>query len=255
MRPSGSRIMARCCAALVLLAVFLCAPCLSEAAKKPSSEERLVAIDVGHSEPRPGATSARGRPEYRFNRDFAIVLADALKEQGIRSFFLDSRKKKRDPEQRSKLADRDGASIMISIHHDSAQPRYLAPWEYNGKKLRYCDKFHGYSLFYSSLGRKPTPSLNLAKSIGQRLIKAGFMPTPHHAEPIKGENREFVDPQRGVYRFDHLRILKSAVMPAVLLECGVILHRTEELLCMNPRRMKRMADAVAQGIVDFMGGR
>ena len=241
------------CAALALLALFLCTPPLSAAAKKSPSEERLVAIDVGHSEPRPGATSARGRPEYLFNRDFAIVLSDALKEQGIRSFFLDSRKKKRDPEQRSRLAARDGASIMISIHHDSAQPQYLEPWEYDRKKLRYCDKFHGYSLFYSSLGRKPTPSLSLAKSIGQRLIEAGFMPTPHHAEPIKGENREFVDPERGVYRFDHLRILKSATMPAALLECGVILHRTEELLCMNPRRMRRMAKAVARGIADFLG--
>ena len=35
----------------------------------------LIAIDVGHGGVDGGATSARGRPEFAFNREFAGVLA------------------------------------------------------------------------------------------------------------------------------------------------------------------------------------
>ncbi len=224
------------------------APAPASAASRPW----LVAIDVGHSLAQPGATSARGRPEYLFNKEFAPVLAKALSELGIKSFFLDSGKRHRSPEQRAKLAGRDRAHILISVHHDSVQPHYLQAWTYEGKKLRYCDLFQGYSIFYSELGARPARSLVLAKAIGERLRKHGFAPTAHHAEPIPGENREFVDPERGVYRFDHLRLLKSAAMPAVLLECGVIVHREEELLLGDPERQRRMAVAVAQGVADFL---
>ena len=40
------------------------------------------------------------------------------------------------------------------------------------------------------------------------------MPTFHHAEPIKGENRELVNRDLGIYRFDDLIVLKSAATPA-----------------------------------------
>ena len=38
----------------------------------------LVAVDVGHSLAVPGATSARGRPEFEFNCDLAAELAHGL---------------------------------------------------------------------------------------------------------------------------------------------------------------------------------
>ena len=55
-------------------------------------------------------------------------------------------------------------------------------------------------------------------------------PSLHHAEPIEGENREVIDRLNGVYRFDDLVVLRSAAMPAVLLEAGIIKHREEELI-------------------------
>ncbi len=239
--------------ALTLLPLVLC-PATSQSGTPAPRQPRpwLVAIDVGHSLPQPGATSARGRSEYLFNKEFAPFLAKALAELGIRSFFIDSGQRHRSPEQRGKLAARDRADILISVHHDSVQPHYLRTWVHEGKTQRYCDMFQGYSLFYSELSKRPRQSLALAKAVGGRLRSHGFTPTAHHAEPIAGENREFVDPERGVYRFDHLRLLKSAAMPALLLECGVIVHREEELLCRDPERQRLMAVAVALGIADHL---
>jgi N-acetylmuramoyl-L-alanine amidase len=41
-------------------------------------------------------------------------------------------------------------------------------------------------------------------------------------------------------------------MPAVLLECGVIINRTEEASLQKPEVQQRIADAAAEAIVKFM---
>ena len=43
----------------------------------------LVAVDVGHGERDTGATSARGRSEFAFNRDFAGRLASTLRQREL----------------------------------------------------------------------------------------------------------------------------------------------------------------------------
>ena len=42
-----------------------------------------VLVDVGHTATSPGADSARGVPEYEFNRKLADVIAQSLREAGF----------------------------------------------------------------------------------------------------------------------------------------------------------------------------
>jgi N-acetylmuramoyl-L-alanine amidase len=79
----------------------------------------------------------------------------------------------------------------------------------------------------------------------------GFVFTPHHNEPIPGENRPILDAPRGVYQYDDLIVLKHSPMPAVLLECGVIIHREEELELKKPETQARIAEAAANAIESF----
>ena len=57
-------------------------------------------------------------------------------------------------------------------------------------------------------------------------MAAGEKPSLYHAEPIAGENRPLLDRRLGVHRFDGLAVLKTATMPAVLVEAGVIVNPT-----------------------------
>lgn len=243
---------------LVLVLLLLLFPCVVFAAKnEPESSRALlsaVAVDVGHSLPRWGATSARGLKEYEFNAVLARRVLEELHAVGlVKSFLLDSKHTRRNPRERTRLAREQGAALLLSIHHDSVQPHYLQAWTFEGKELKYCNKFQGYSLFYSEKNPLPGQSLRLARDIGAQLRLAGFTPTAHHAEAIPGENREFVDPGRGVYRFDDLLVLKTARMPAVLVEAGVIVNSIEERALQNPARQQRMARAVALGVAKFLG--
>ena len=56
------------------------------------------------------------------------------------------------------------------------------------------------------------------------------MPTLHHAEKIKGENRELIDRELGIYLFDDLVVLRTAQCPAVLFESGVIINPYDDFL-------------------------
>ena len=62
---------------------------------------------------------------------------------------------------------------------------------------------------------------------------------------------ELVDEEAGVYRYDHLIVLHSAHMPAVLLEAGSIVNRQEELELTTPERRLIVAEAVSAAVEEF----
>ena len=91
-------------------------------------------------------------------------------------------------------------------------------------------------------------SKELALLMGSKLRAKGMRPSLHHAEPIEGENREVIDRLNGVYRFDDLVVLRSAAMPAVLLEAGIIKHREEELIVATRAFQTDVAGAVRRAV-------
>lgn len=212
-----------------------------------------IAVDAGHSARRFGATSARGLPEYRFNLDMARLVVAELRQAGFpRAFLIDETGKDVPPAGRATLANRNNAGLLISIHHDSVQPHYLETWPFEGRQRRFCDRFAGYSLFVSAKNPRYAASRALGLDIGESLRTAGFTPTLHHAEPIAGENRELLDAERGLYRYDGLAVLHRADMPAVLVECGVLVNRDEEIALADPDRRTRMARAIARGVARYL---
>lgn len=201
----------------------------------------LVAVDVGHGGQDTGAISARGRTEFAFNRDFAGVLAETLRqgELAVREVNFDGRI--------GSLAARpqaaEGSDFFISIHHDSISEPWLLDWEWEGKPQRYTEVKRGYGIFVSAQNPDPATSLRCASTIGAMMRRAGFEPSTWHAR-----KHQPADAENGVWYYDNLVVLYRTKLPAVLFEAGVIKHRDEELELLDPQRQARMADAVATGI-------
>jgi N-acetylmuramoyl-L-alanine amidase len=154
-------------------------------------------------------------------------------------------------EDRPRQAVKDSADFLISIHHDSVQPRYLSKWTYQDKSLRYSDKFSGYSIFISKKTPHYDDSIVFAELLGDELLATGLSPTLHHAEKIKGENRLLLDNSRGIYQFDDLIVLKRSPIPALLLECGIILNRDEELRVASDEYRQHIARAIYNATLSF----
>jgi N-acetylmuramoyl-L-alanine amidase len=219
-------------------------------------KKHIIAIDVGHSEKHPGAISATGRAEYEYNRDMAAQLKNEFaKHENFESFVILA-PKEISLTERARLAAVGKADLFVSIHHDSAQDKYLKTRVVAEKDQSYTDddRFSGYSIFVSRKNPRYEESLEVARRIGMAMGARKYRFATHHAEKIQGENRLILDPEAGVYEFNDLIVLKSATMPAVLVECGVIVNLEEEKSLRTLERQQRAAAAIAQGVMDYFTG-
>jgi N-acetylmuramoyl-L-alanine amidase len=217
------------------------------------AEDFIIAIDIGHTINIPGATSARGAPEYSFNQNIGSLLHQRLlKDTRFKgSFIINKTGDDISLPARAAIANKRGAHLLVSIHHDSVEPKDLSPWLYQGRILPYCDKFTGYSLFYSEKNGSPLNSLIFAFILGSELLQSRFCPTLHHAEKFTGGDKDLIDKTRGIYKYNNLVVLKKAHMPAVLFECGIIKNRNEELVLSDPHYQHRLVAALFNAIKLF----
>ncbi|MBT9288109.1 N-acetylmuramoyl-L-alanine amidase [Prosthecodimorpha staleyi] len=254
------RRLAASLGALLLVAAEASAPAAAlEPAPGPAGcrpEDLVVVLDVGHTPEQSGSASATGRREYDLN----LALAETIAREAVAAGFTATQVMKTTGSGRSQLESRSrraaemGGGLFLSIHHDAVQDRYLKTWFANGAARRYSDLFAGHSLFVSELGARPAESFGFAMRLGDRLRAIGMRPTRHHNEPIPGENRPFLDEARGIHRYDELIVLKTAAMPAVLFEAGVIVNRAEERRIVRPEFRRCVARAVAAALADWCPG-
>ncbi|MDB5804816.1 MAG: N-acetylmuramoyl-L-alanine amidase [Betaproteobacteria bacterium] len=188
--------------------------------------------------------------EFNFNRALALAIDARLKSAGYRTELIGADGQAAELAGRPRRAREVGATVFLSIHHDSARERYLRDWDYDGQARRYVDqRFQGYSLFVSRQNPQWRQALECASTLGANLRAAGFKPSRYHADPVMGESREFADEANGVHFFDNLAVLRNSTsMPALLFEAGVILNREEEARMSTDATRARIADAVAEAM-------
>ncbi|MGQ0510023.1 MAG: N-acetylmuramoyl-L-alanine amidase [Betaproteobacteria bacterium] len=192
-------------------------------------------MDVGHFAAEPGVISASGRAEFEYNRDLAGEVKAALERRGLAARLIGERGDYAVLHHRTR--DASGAALFLSIHHDSVKESLL----------REANRFAGFSLFVSRANPRPEESLACASSIGAALRAAGFVPSRYHADPATGAPRPFADEANGVHYYDNLAVARTATMPSVLIEAGVIVNREEERRMRDPVVRARIGTAVAAG--------
>jgi N-acetylmuramoyl-L-alanine amidase len=208
-----------------------------------------VALDVGHTPENYGTRTAHGRTEYEFNLKLAKFIQSSLSEQGYKNIYLINIYN--GPElllKRDLEANKLNANLLISIHHDSVQQRFLKTWTVNGKTEEYSDKFSGFSLFVSEKTPYWREALFFATLLADQLLSRKMHFTLHH---VKQEKRQLFDGSRGIYKFDDLVVLKGFKGAAVLLEAAVIVNRQEELVADSLERHELIADAMVNAIKQF----
>ena len=153
-------------------------------------------------------------------------------------------------------SNKSSADLFLSIHHDSVPDKFLQKWQFGGRERGYSDRFKGHSIFVSQSNGDFKNSLLFARLLGQQMKARGLHYTPHYTEKFMGHRqRQLVDAEAGVYRYDQLIVLKDTRMPAVLLEAGSIINRDEELLLESPERQSLIGAAVVNAVDTFCATR
>ncbi|HSD37274.1 MAG TPA: N-acetylmuramoyl-L-alanine amidase [Rhodocyclaceae bacterium] len=198
----------------------------------------LIVVDSGHTPLRPGARAPDGRVEHQYNLELGAALTRALAARDERVVRVSADGQEIELTKRATLTP--DADLFVSIHHDSIQQEWIDA----GRRR----EFSGFSIFVSEKNPRYAQSLLCAQAVGERLLASGEMPSNYHATPIPGENRPFIDKRLGVHRFDDLIVLKTATMPALLIEAGVIANPEEALRLAGTETIERLASAIAEGL-------
>jgi N-acetylmuramoyl-L-alanine amidase len=217
-----------------------------------------VIVDVGHTAKVPGAKSARGQREFDFNLRLAKLIEQKLIEAGFEktTLLVTEGKSMKGLHQRVARANKSSADLFLSIHHDSVPDSFLEKWLFAGEEHGFSDRFKGHSIFVSRDNSDYRGSLLFARFLGNQMKARGLRYTPHYTEKFMGRRqRQLVDPEAGVYRYDKLIVLKDTHMPAVLLEAGSIINRDEELLMETPEHQSLISAAVIDAVDNFCAGR
>jgi N-acetylmuramoyl-L-alanine amidase len=257
----------RCLIALLLAAMLLpfarsalaagneanAAPTAAAISKCDRAKFRII-LDVGHTAESYGAMSARNVPEFEYNLNLAKRIEEKLKADGFSEAFLLVTEGKARPSlmKRVASANKRGADLFLSIHHDSVPDIYVDKWEFEGKRRAFNDMFGGYSVFVSKLNPHYGASLRFARLVGNQMAGRELQFARQYDQWFMGKyQRELLDIDAGVYRYDALIVLKQTSMPAVLLESGSIINREEELVMASDEHKNKVAAAVASATSEY----
>jgi N-acetylmuramoyl-L-alanine amidase len=152
-------------------------------------------------------------------------------------------------QSRPELAARMKASLFVEIHHDSVQRNLFDKLRKARSSERILDYYQGFCLLVFG----DEKSVALAKAVEASMIQAGIKYSPYRHEDIRLHTRMTLIPgTRVTYRREKLFVLRTSDMPAIIVECGVTANPREELLLKRADYRKRIADAIHEGISNYL---
>ncbi len=175
---------------------------------------RTVVIDPGHGGKDPGATSYLGYYEKEVNLKVAQKIAQLLKKNGLKVILTRNSDLFIELNDRAEIANRAGADLFVSIHHNSNRSR----------------AHHGYTVYIA-------PNASEASRRAGRLIERALGNTGLSSNGL---------------RTNDYRVLMRTKGPAVLVECGYLSNPSEAALLYDGSFQNRIADAVAQAILEAL---
>ncbi len=191
--------------------------------------ENIVVIDAGHGG-EDGGASANGVLEKNINLPIALKLRDMLKSAGYQVVMTrdtdisiyDStastvrEKKVSDMKNREKIINSSDKNILLSIHQNKFEQ----------------SKYSGTQIFYS---KNDPESAVLAESI--RRSVTGML-QPENKRELKADNNS-------------IYILKTAKVPAVIVECGFLSNPDEAAKLSSDKYQNEMAFAIFCGFLEY----
>ena len=184
---------------------------------------RIVVIDAGHGGSDPGKIGVNNAQEKDINLSIALKVKEILEEKGITVVLTrtdenglyqetDTNKKRADMQKRCEIIAESKCSIAVSIHQNSYHEEGVA----------------GPQVFYYATS---TQGQQLATIIQNELI-----------EQLAPEKKRTAKPNDSYY------LLKKAVCPIVIVECGFLSNWNEAALLVTDEYQQKVAQAVADGV-------
>lgn len=198
---------------LLLASLFALASCTTSGVagrKNTSRTFTTVVVDAGHGGKDNGAYRRYGPPEKTVTLDVAQRLNRKLRESQFRTVMTRNSDVFIPLDRRVAIGNKQSNSIFVSIHFNDAPRR----------------RIHGFETYYAS-----PYAASLARRIQRKLLT------------LPGARN------RGV-KTANFRVVRNAVYPSVLVECGFLSNRSEAAQARSPAYRELLADKISEAIVE-----
>jgi N-acetylmuramoyl-L-alanine amidase len=213
-------------------------PLLWPSVNPPGQTIRSICLDPGHGGRDPGNREGR-QQEKKYTLLLAKELAEKLMEAGFKVCLTRNTDTFVDLPQRPELAKRRGADLFVSLHFNSAdgagasgvsgvEVYCMTPARTSSTNAR----GEGASTGSYPGNRFDPKNVQLAYQIQKTMV------------------RKLGVEDRGVRRA-RFAVLRSATMPAVLIEAGFMSHAREARQIYDAASRRRMAQAIAEGLLAY----
>ncbi|MEH2062253.1 MAG: N-acetylmuramoyl-L-alanine amidase [Nostoc sp.] len=176
-----------------------------------------IVLDPGHGGKETGASGPTGYLEKDVNLVVSKLLRDDLIKRGATVVMTREDDKEVSLVERQAIISREEPAIALSIHHNSL------PDDGDAEKTK------GFGAFWYQ-----PQAHNLAMFLHNYVVK------------------KLGRPSYGVF-WDNLALTRPTAAPSVLLELGFMSNPDEFEQVVNPGEQKKIADAIAQGITEWLG--
>jgi len=218
----------------------------------------LIVIDPGHGGEDSGAVGKSGLWEKEVTLDIAKRLKNLLREEKELKVILTRETDVLIPlEERTRIANQEGADLFISIHTNASRKRSAQGCETFFLSSAKNDEARAVAALENSSIRfehtensnKNTDDLNF---ILMDLVQSEFLSESSDlAVMIQNQLKiKLSIPSRGINQAGFV-VLNQAYMPAVLIETAFISNKKEESLLKTSSFRQQIAQAVCQSIKEF----
>ncbi len=237
-----------------VIAGFMCLPNLF-------SRDYKVLIVAGHrtADNERGAISYYGKWENEFNDAIVNLFIDKKNQLAEVEYVLTPTTRDLSLQAKVKLAEDVKPDLYIEIHHDSGKQEDIDKAKADGIASPLWKSMSGFCILYYDDGdgkesKFPKESRKFAELLSEEMIKGNFHPDTYHARKqdmkLAGENKGICNRVKPKSLF----VLRNAISPAIILECGYIINPIDEKVLSNPEIRKKIAQAINNAIVKFRKG-
>ena len=233
----------------------------SKSGKKWSSYSKgIVVIDPGHGGHDTGAVGYRGIMEKKLVLDIARRVRTILVKKGIKIRMTRDSDRFIELEQRADIANNIGAAIFVSIHANAVNKNkrsisgseiyYLSKAQKASSKRT--EKIENMGIKRKISSRWGSLKYRVKKWLLGRHFKKNREKSKKLAEAVQRKLKKVtIGNSRGI-KTANFSVLRNSYCPACLIEVGYLTNPTDATYLRRSSYKQKIAEAIAQGIIDYM---
>ena len=203
-----------------------------------------------------GAKSYSGKWENEFNDGVVNLFANKKNQLAGVEYILAPTTENLSLQAKVKLAEKVKPDLYIEIHHDSGAQDDIDKAKAEGPASPLWKSMSGFCVLYYDDGngkesKFPKESRKFAELLSDEMIKANFHPDTYHA---RKQGMKLIEEDKGVYnriRPNSLFVLRNAISPAIILECGYIINPNDEKVLSKLEIREKIVFAINNSIKSF----